>query len=285
MEDESLEPSSNGLSTPARQEPTASRHSASRRHHLSPISSRLQAGAPKRTTLHRSCPPYNPGLEQFVQAKQAWSEPLDDAARAAGFLGWHQRGYLPHHDLPGVTQLVTMRLCDAMPVARRGEWEALLMIENDRERRGALESYLDRGLGSCWLRQHAIARLVEESLRFWHGARYRLEAWTVMPNHVHVLVEIWQTPLFKLVMSWKRQTARKANQVLRREGSFWQREYWDTIMRDQKQLVRARRYVEQNPVKAGLVREASEWLWTSARFRDEYGVLHFPLRNIGGQPA
>ena len=58
----------------------------------------------------RSCPPYNPALRKLVDGKRAWAEPLDDEARARGFLGWHQRGYLPHYDVPGVMQLVTFRL-------------------------------------------------------------------------------------------------------------------------------------------------------------------------------
>ena len=143
----------------------------------------------------RSCPPYNPGLHKLVEGKQAWAEPLDDEAKAKGFLGWHQRGYLPHHDVPGVTQLVTFRLNDAMPASRRSEWEVLLRIEEDRERRTKLEEYLDRGLGECWLRQPRIADLAEGALRFFDGQRYRLEAWVVMPNHIHVLLEVWQTPL------------------------------------------------------------------------------------------
>src|ERR1017187_1277970 len=71
----------------------------------------------------RSCPPYNPGLHKLVEGKQAWAEPLAGGAKAKGFLGWHQRGYVPHHDVPGVTQLVTFRLHDAMPASRRSEWE------------------------------------------------------------------------------------------------------------------------------------------------------------------
>ena len=70
-----------------------------------------------------SFPPYNSGLHKLVEGKQAWAEPLDDDAKAEGFLGWHQLGYVPHHDVPGVTQLVTFRLHDAMPPSRRSEWE------------------------------------------------------------------------------------------------------------------------------------------------------------------
>ncbi len=233
----------------------------------------------------RSCPPYNPGLHKLVEGKQAWAEPLDDDAKAKGFLGWHQRGYLPHHDVPGVTQLVTFRLNDAMPVNRRSEWEALLRIEEDRARRTKLEEYLDRGLGECWLRQPRIADLAEGALRFFDGQRYRLEAWVVMPNHVHVLVRVWQTPLAEVLRSWKGFTARAANKLLGRQGAFWEREYWDTRVRDEQRLRKAVRYIEANPVKASLVREAKAWQWSSARFRDEFGALRMPQSGVGAKVA
>ena len=115
-----------------------------------------------------------------------------------------------------------------MPASRRSEWEVLLRIEDNRQRRTKLEAYLDRGLGECWLRQPRIAALVEGALRFFDGQRYQLRAWVVMPNHAHVLVEVWETPLAAVLHSWKGFTARAANKLLGRAGAFWQREYWDT---------------------------------------------------------
>ncbi len=141
-------------------------------------------------------------MHRLVEGKKAWAEPLSVEARAQGFLGWHQRGYLPHFDVPGVTQFVTLRLGDALPAGRRREWEALVKIENLRERRKQLESYLDRGLGACWLRQPAIAALAEGALRFFDGQLYALRAWVVMPNHLHVVVDVWKTPLARITHSW-----------------------------------------------------------------------------------
>jgi REP element-mobilizing transposase RayT len=100
-----------------------------------------------------------------------------------------------------------------------------------------------------------------------------LQAWVVMPNHVHVLVDIWQTPLAALMQSWKRFIAREANKLLEREETFWEREYWDTWIRDEEHCRKAARYVEANPVKAHLAAEATVWPWSSARRRDEYGRL------------
>lgn len=309
-----------------------------------PAQSRPEAGAPQPS--HRSTPPYNPGLQKLVDGKQAWAVPLDAAAKAQGFRGWHQRGYLPHYDAPGVTQFVTIRLADSLPVSRRSEWAHLLRIENQlagepacsqlnhskpgqsrsqtgaparsadvssaycgqlpamsgfkperdasfdanaqsqpeagapqtlagRERRRKLEEYLDRGLGECWLRQPAIAKLTEDALRFFDGQRYQLQAWVVMPNHVHLLVDVWETPLAKLIKSWKSFVAREANKQLGRGETFWEREYLDTLISGEKHRQIALRYIENNPVKAGLAREAKAWAWSSARFRDEYGRLKY----------
>jgi len=179
---------------------------------------------------------------------------------------------------------VTFRLYDAMPASRRSEWESLLQIEDDRQRRTKLEAYLDQGFGECWLGQPGIAAVAEGALRYFDGQRYQLRAWVVMPNHVHVLVEVWQTPLAKLLRNWKGFIACEANKMIRRQGVFWEREYWDTRMRTGDQLRKAVRYIEGNPVKAGPARQAKDWPWSSARFRDEYGVLRTPTPAVAASP-
>ena len=348
--------------------------------------SRSQTGAPSSPRPKRSTPPYNPGLQKLVDGKQAWAVPLEPEAKARGFLGWHQRGYVPHYDAPWITQFITLRLVDSLPASRRAEWEQLLRIENarvaspkgtptrsqligsnsaqsrshtgapgaptfrrlnaneeqpasnlqtstapdliiqsqsqtgapsqgaptfrrlnaneeqptsnlqtntahdsiiqsrsqtgapfateaGRERRRRLESYLDRGMGECWLRQPAIAELTEGALRFFDGKRYRLAAWVVMPNHLHVLVEIWDVPMGEAIKSWKDFVCKKANKLLKRQGAFWEREYLDTAIEDEQHRQTAIRYIENNPTKARLVLNPKQWSWSSARFRDEYGVL------------
>lgn len=223
-------------------------------------------------------PPYNPGVRDLVAGKRAWSRPLakDDIER--GFLGWHENGYLPHRDEPGLTQFVTFRLADAFPVELRSEWEALLKIEDDRERRIELEAYLDRGRGECHLRRPDIATLVENSLLFRHEVQYELRAWVVMPNHVHLLFLVQDVPMSQLIDAWKGFTAKEANKLLGRKGKFWQDGYWDTYMRDAEHERRTRRYIENNPTKAKLVASTKEWEFGSARFRDAYERLCLPAR-------
>ena len=237
-------------------------------------------------------------LRDLVAEKNRWHRPLTDEEKALGFLGWHERGYLPHCDFPNLVQFVTFRLADSIPVSHRREWEHLLKIEDVREKRTKLEEYLDRGIGVCHLRDPRIAKLAEDSLLFQHNQSYELLAWCVMPNHVHVLVHVWQTPLWKMVAMWKKFVAARALAMLRQERrspdrpvragdntrtnrssalqSFWQREYWDTFMRNKMQEKTAVRYIENNPVNAKLCRTTEEWPFSSARFRDEFQRLAIP---------
>ena len=218
-------------------------------------------------------PPHNPGVRDLIAAKRRWSSPPNRDHALDGFKGWHERGYLPHRDEPGLTQFVTLQLVDAFPAALRSEWAALLAVEDRRERRRKLESYLDRSRGGCHLHRPALATLVQDALRFHHGKKYELRAWVVMANHVHVLFKVGETPMSRVVADWKEFTAREANKLLGRRGAFWARDFWDTYIRDRDHESRTQRYIESNPVKALLVSDPRHWLWTSARFRDGQGEL------------
>ena len=113
-----------------------------------------------------------------------------------------------------------------------------------------------------------IASLVRDALLKFDGERYRLLAWCVMPNHVHVLIkQVQGFPLAGIVRSWKVFTARKANAILGRTGTFWMREYHDRRIRDEGHLNRAIVYIEHNPVKAGLCGRPEDWAWSSATGR------------------
>jgi REP-associated tyrosine transposase len=224
-------------------------------------------------------PPYNPGVRNLVEGKRAWDDRAIEEDKPNGFRGWYERGYLPHRDSPGLTQFITYHLADSFPITLRSEWSALLKIEDDRERRKELEAYLDRGLGDCSLRRADVAAVCEGVLLHFHCERYRIKAWCLMPNHVHLLVEVTTVPMAELVKNWKGYSAYRCNQVLdRSESGFWADDYWDTYMRDKEHEQQSIRYIENNPVKAGLVRDAKMWLSSSARFRDEQGVLRLPAR-------
>ncbi len=242
-------------------------------------------------------PPRNPGVRDLVEGKRRWTSPpkIEDAKR--GFRGWHECGYLPHRDEPGLTQFVTFHLADSFPESLRSEWEHLARIEDDRERRTQLEAYLDKGRGECHLRRPEIAKLVEDNfLNFSNfcgsrtralehegcgsqtraperAARYELRAWIVMPNHVHILFTVGTVSMSETVGAWKKHTGRLANKLLGRQGAFWAEDYFDTFMRDSEHERKTIHYIENNPTKAKLVLDPKDWPWSSARFRDEYGRL------------
>lgn len=183
------------------------------------------------------------------------------ASRSQAPVGWRTRGYLPHFDFPNVVQHVIFRLADAMP--------ARVMTAVEREpverRQAMIEESLDAGRGACLLAQPAIAGIVEGALLHFDAERYRLFAWCVMPNHVHVLAEqMQQFTLSEVVHSWKSFSAQAANKALKRSKPFWAPEYYDRYMRDDAQFERTKAHIENNPVAAGLCAASQDWRFSSA---------------------
>jgi REP element-mobilizing transposase RayT len=192
-----------------------------------------------------------------------------------GEVNIRQRGRLPHWEKDSGLYFITFHLADSLPLpvlekiadrhriliaakhvhAHLSPSQQVLVAEFSPAR---LEEYFDRGAGACSLRDPRIGELTADALRFWHGKRYRLLAWCVMPNHVHVVCRLIPGhELSKVLHGWKSFTARNANGILGRCGAFWQREYYDRLIRDEDELERAVRYVVSNPIRAGL----KEWKW------------------------
>jgi REP element-mobilizing transposase RayT len=123
-----------------------------------------------------------------------------------------------------------------------------------------------------YLSNSCIANLVSESIHYRDGKVYDLIAFCIMPNHIHlVFTPLEETPekyysLSKIMHSLKRHTAREANKFLGRWGEFWQHENYDHFVRDETELERIVKYVLYNPVKAGLVKEQSDWKWTYCKY-------------------
>jgi len=187
-----------------------------------------------------------------------------------------KRKRLPHWEAPRSIYFVTFRLADSLPasvlqklrIERRAalvqatrDAQPLSPAEQKRVRRlisRRVEDYLDKGSGSCCLANPALAEVVAGALRHFDGVRYKLYAWCVMPNHVHVVFEPHAG--FSLAMiahSWKSFTVHRINAASASPGVFWQREYYDHLIRDGEQLRRAIQYVAENPLRAGL----KEWKW------------------------
>ena len=188
----------------------------------------------------------------------------------------HTESRLPHWQQSGATYFVTFRLADSIPSHVLGQWqeerEAWLRVhpepwnheielEHHRRFSGALERWLDEGHGACLLRRHDCAEIVAETLRHFEGERVVMISFAVMPNHVHALfVQNSEWPLERLIRSWKGFTAREVNKLLGRSGSFWQRDYFDRLVRDEKHFANCVRYIRRNPEKANLRRDEF-FLW------------------------
>lgn len=186
-----------------------------------------------------------------------------------GQRGWHSRGYIPHFD-GDVSQFVTFRLFDSLP---QGLLKTLsIEADNNKLQRfyedakcARVEEYLDNGIGQCFLRRPEIASIVMDGLRFHADKSYQLFAWAIMPNHVHMLIRPnTEISLSYIMKSLKGFTSNQANKVLGRGGRFWQPDYFDRYIRDREHFEKTVRYIEDNPVKAGLCGNASEWKFSSA---------------------
>jgi REP element-mobilizing transposase RayT len=176
--------------------------------------------------------------------------------------GWFERGYLPHFDGGAVAQTVTFRLADSLP---RELYAHILSRADEHERARLMHRSIDEGRGNCLLGTPENAEIVANALSFFDGERYKLLAWVVMPNHVHAMIEqIEGHRLDRIVHSWKSFTAKQINRRQNSEGPVWARDYFDRYIRDERHYLNAVYYIENNPVKAGLVRLAEDWAYSSA---------------------
>ena len=143
------------------------------------------------------------------------------------------RGHLPHWEKEGATYFGTFRLADSLPSSVldriKSERQALVRTANQLhralsadERRKLqrlstpiIEKSLDSGFGACRLAQSSIADEVANALQHFDEQRYRLFAWCIMPNHVHVVFKAFPGhTLAEIVHSWKSFTAKRANLIL-----------------------------------------------------------------------
>ena len=178
---------------------------------------------------------------------------------------------LPHWEQGDAIQFVTFRLADALPAVKLRIWREARDIwkhhhpepwSEDEEKEyhqkftAQLERWLDQGSGSCILRDPKKRAPLEEALMKFQGDRVEHFSWVIMPNHAHLLFKP-MAPLEKLLQAWKGVSARRIGQ-----GSIWQENYRDTIMRDGKHFENAVRYIRRNPAK---LRASDFTLWESER--------------------
>ncbi len=180
---------------------------------------------------------------------------------------WYTRGYLPHNDAENVIQFITYRTYDSLPKDLIERWR--LEVEagklTEREYLVRVDRHLDLGNGAINLTDALVVAIIIENLMHHAGKKYELIAWVVMINHVHLLLRPSNgNTLESIVHALKSYTATKANTALGRSGPFWSIEYFDRFIRDGEHFLRTKRYIEMNPVKAGLSKEPEDWKFGSA---------------------
>lgn len=169
---------------------------------------------------------------------------------------------LPHWSQDNTLVFVTWRLADSLPQSKLQEieetqksffsghpepWDEATLHLYRKNITKEMESFLDSGSGACVMKDPEIRQNVEAALRFFDGLRYRLHAFVVMPNHVHVLFECFSShPLSTVLHSWKSYTAKVVNQTLGRQGTLWQDESWDRLIRNEKHYLNCVDYIHDN---------------------------------------
>jgi hypothetical protein len=118
---------------------------------------------------------------------------------------------------------------------------------------GRIKEWLDAGMGACHMRRPDVRAEVEGCLLQFDGNRYDIDAFVLMPNHVHAVIK--PTPgsdLSTVLQGIKGVSANRCNKLLVHKSTFWTDESYDHIVRDAKEVRAFRNYIAQNPDKAGL---------------------------------
>lgn len=172
---------------------------------------------------------------------------------------------LPHWQQGETWIFVTWRLADSLPravveklAAHRAEWlknhpkpwSDEDLREHNRKFTLGFEKLLDDAHGECLLAEKNYREIVSGALFHFNGSRYDLDCFVIMPNHVHVLFHPHGECLLEdILQTWKRFTSREINKLRGKDGSLWQREYWDRLIRTEKQFHWTQNYIGKNPEK------------------------------------
>jgi REP element-mobilizing transposase RayT len=204
-----------------------------------------------------------------------------------GFKSFYRRN-LPHIQPLNTTLFLTFRLAGSLPeqvLIRMAEERRMIertltadagKTESDlgqlaRRHFATIESWLHKATtGPTWLAEERVAEIVAEALHYRDDSHYRLDAYSIMPNHVHAVFAplagvTMPKSLSSIMHSLKRNTAKQANKVLERSGAFREHESFDHYIRNHAEWKRIVKYVLENPVKAGLVANWEEWQWNYLR--------------------
>jgi REP element-mobilizing transposase RayT len=160
----------------------------------------------------------------------------------------NKRVYLPHVDLEGYYQFVTFRTHDSIDdyLKRISDDESISV----RLREYKIDEYLDNSSRGAYLDGEVLDYLRD----FFIGKDedlYGLVAFAIMPNHVHILFK-QQGSLSKTMQILKGSSSIAINRLLNRKGKFWEVNYYDRAIRNEKHFFTVYDYIQNNPIKANL---------------------------------
>jgi putative transposase len=218
-----------------------------------------------------------------------------------------RRRRLPHQDVDGHPIFITACLAGSLCTtglseiqAYRQELEYLSKPDGfsdaqwEHHKQKLLFAFVDNLLDGRspvrHLEDERQAEIVQNAFLHFADVRYKLLAWVVMPSHHHWLFlpcEKWATEVMQksrqqtgrvntpreiISHSIQSYTATMCNRLRGDVGVYWQHETFDHWARDEAETLRIIRYIESNPVKAGLVKDIEEYPWSSARIRKLRGI-------------
>lgn len=191
----------------------------------------------------------------------------------AYFVTWILKGAIPYKALNRYTQkLSTLKTQIEFSKSQNQEQRVIddLILQFNLTRKKYIKAYDDllvtNGKSDIDLTKPGNLKILVDTIRFWEGKRLKSYACCVMTNHVHWVFELLYTdekgnPVYlqDILQSIKRHSAREINKLEGKYGSLWQKESFDTTIRDQKHLFLAVEYTLNNPVVAGLAPNRNSW--------------------------
>ena len=185
------------------------------------------------------------------------------------------RGRLPHWEVEEGRYFVTIHLHGAIPADGVARIERMAQEVNRQcDQKSAdsslslmrtvfrdMEQWLDRADRNSLLAEERIASMVMEAIRFRETeGRWIVYEFVLMPSHLHLFLSVLKETLKESIEDFKRWTGHQAAKLVDLpDGRFWQDEWFDHWSRSAEQDERIVRYIQQNPVVAGLVNNWQEW--------------------------
>lgn len=212
----------------------------------------------------------------------------------------YYKNRLPHIAPIGAEFFITFRLADSLPLSviqslkdeldlsiqkikkEKPDHSKILIYQLKHKFSFKYDQYLDhKSYGECYLKNERVAQIVADRMHKFDKEYYVLEAYTIMPNHVHLLIdtslqlqnidegienESNYIQLDKIMHLIKGGSAFEANKILKRKGTFWMKDSYDHYIRNEKDWENTIDYIVNNPVKAGLVDNWKDWKFTYCKY-------------------